>query len=95
MEDKCRIWIGLYPVVWTYGEGCAVDVMNHLIERGIKEHNLNVVEPDKRKYPKCRQVVVQNHKIDEIRRLLENGEFDMVSDLKELISGPHHTIFSL
>ena len=89
MKETSNIWIGLYPVVWTNGEGCAVDVMNHLIEQGIKEQNLNVVEPDQRKYPKCRQVVVQNQKIDDIRRLLKSGEFDMVSDLKELISSSH------
>ena len=94
MEDTCRIWTGLYPVVWTNGEGCAVDVMNHLIEQGIKEQDLNLVEPDKRKYPKCRQVVIQNHKIDDIKRLLENGNFDMASDLKELISGPHKSTYT-
>lgn len=89
MKETYRIWIGLYPVVWTNGEGCAVDVTNHLIEQGIKEQHLNVVDPDQRKYPKCRQVVVKNQNIDDIRRLLKNGKFDMASDLKELISGPH------
>ena len=89
MEETCKIWIGLYPVVWTNSEGSAVGVMNHLIEQGIKDQHLNLVEPDQRKYPNCRQVVVQNQKIHDIRRLLEDGKFDMVSDLKELISGPH------
>ena len=89
MKETGKIWIGLYSVVWTNSEGCAVDVMNHLIEQGIKEQRLDVVEPNQQKYRNCRQVVVQNQNIDDIRRLLENGEFDMVSDLKELTSGPH------
>ena len=90
MKETCKIWIGLYSVVWTNSEGCAVDVMNHLIEQGIKVQRLDVVEPNQQKYRNCRQVVVQKNKnVDDIRRLLENGEFDMVSDLKELIRGDY------